>query len=115
VKTRLVQVSVTAEHIRSGVRAGCWDCPVALAIAERLEPATLNGEWRGGSGFAVSVLDEDVAVILDGMGSRVKGCRRILLPRAASDFIGLFDAGCVGLEPFSFPLRLPIDCLREGS
>ena len=111
-KTRLVQVSVTAEHIRSGVRAGCEDCPVALAINEHLQPPTLDPKWLG---FLASVWTSSV-LILDGMGDRLKGCRAIPLPADAYLFIGRFDSGARDtLKPFTFPLRLPVDCLREGS
>ncbi len=113
-RTQRVQITVTADMIDKGVRAGCEDCPVALAINEQLEPLTLMPDWRG---FSVSVLDDNIAIIRDGMGDRLKGCRQIPLPQSATEFIRKFDnrPAAEHPEPFSFELRLPVDCLRKGA
>lgn len=79
-----MKFEVTTEDIQAGVRAGCYDCPVARSI-ERT------------SGHEAHVFDG--TVMLDGSRRRV-----YRLPDEVAKRIKAYDSG-EQMEPFGFEIR----------
>lgn len=91
-------ISVTAEHIRHGIRQSCIQCPVALALQE----ATAQSTWKVGFSYAR-------------LYSRHKSVARIELPLLVQDFIKSFDTTDDHQEPFEFEIdyTLPTEITCE--
>ena len=77
-----MNIQVTQEHIKQGVRRDCHYCPVALALRETLTEANYTGVFSTG-------------INVDG----------VMHPTIESvkDFMDAFDGG-LPVEPFSFEL-----------
>jgi len=91
-----MKISVTQEHIDSGVRNACSRCPVALAIAEHVR----NGIFVHVNRHLAFKNDKDKKYLWES----------VLLPENVLDLIHHFDrAGTV--KPIEFDLQIPEEYL----
>lgn len=95
-KTRIT-VNVTQKHIANGQRNKCSQCPVALAVAERLHLPIPDSRWDNRLG----VTDKYVFFYKESIQSD--------LPVKAMQFVCNFDDR-KPVAPFSFWLNVP-ECL----
>lgn len=85
----MTTITVTQEHIMSGIRGDCTGCPVAFALADAYPNASY-----------ISVLERDEGVP---EGMLFIGTAEMQAPQEVIDFVNGFDAGRT-VKPFSFTL-----------
>lgn len=92
-------INVEHKHITDGIKKSCFQCPIALAIGERLRPNII-----------VRVSNTRVTLHEDG------NCLdNIRLPEDVVEFIKRFDKDYPGMlspQPFSFDIDIRMDLLN---
>lgn len=91
------EINVTLDMIKHGKPARTCNCPISLAVAEKVKP-----------NLKVSILSEDCAIYEDGWKHEVA---LVKLPIKVGNFVLRFDTG-MAVEPFTFTLELPEELWR---
>lgn len=92
-----VLVKVTEDHINSGIRHSCSECPVSLAICE-----LIRDDVRCDTGYIFLTLTD---LFTDYQYN-------INYNKQVKDFIIAFDYGKQAVKPFSFELSIPDELLK---
>lgn len=96
-KTRTVEINVTQNDIKKGLRFSCRECPVARAMSRKIKPP-----------YSLFVSLSKVSIIRE---SKERPFAQLELPEIAQDFIRRFD-GYVKVAPFKFKIGFPVSVLR---
>lgn len=99
-KTKIVQINVTKNRIKTGTRKACKKCPIALAITARLKKKY----------FAV-VQPMSIRIRDRRDFSECSWVHSEYTPAVALGFIEKFDNG-KKVKPFRFSLEIPVKFLR---
>ena len=100
----ILDINVTQEDIKSGIRHDCYDCPVARATRRALEK-TIHGL------LDITVMTTSREIAIYGPGYPSKRIDEAKTPDAAAAFMRAFDSKKPPtlplIKPFAFELDFP--------